>query len=114
MNLSPFAQSGFCCLLSSNNTVTHLTSLPSGIALGYGLDDRGFESLQGLGIFLFTTASRLELGPNQPPIQLVQGAFTPRLKRPERAAVHFPPSKSEVKNVWSYTSAPQYVLWCGA
>jgi hypothetical protein len=30
----------------------------SGIALGYGLDDRGFESRQGLGIFLFTTASR--------------------------------------------------------
>jgi len=23
---------------------------------GYGLDDRGFESRQGLGIFLFTTA----------------------------------------------------------
>jgi hypothetical protein len=34
----------------------------SGIALGCGLDDRGFESRQGLGIFLFTTAlSRLAL-----------------------------------------------------
>jgi hypothetical protein len=31
----------------------------SGIALGYGLDDRRFESRQGLGIFLFTTASIL-------------------------------------------------------
>jgi hypothetical protein len=30
----------------------------SGIALGYGLNDRGFETRQGLGIFLFTTASR--------------------------------------------------------
>jgi hypothetical protein len=30
----------------------------SGIALGYGLDDRGFESRQELGIFFFTTASR--------------------------------------------------------
>jgi hypothetical protein len=28
----------------------------SGIALGYGLDNWGFESRQGLGIFLFTTA----------------------------------------------------------
>jgi hypothetical protein len=26
----------------------------SGIDLGYGLDDRGFEYLQVLGIFLFT------------------------------------------------------------
>jgi hypothetical protein len=30
----------------------------SGIALGYGLNDRRFETRQGLGIFLFTTASR--------------------------------------------------------
>jgi hypothetical protein len=28
------------------------------MALRYGLDDRGFESRQRLGIFLFTTASR--------------------------------------------------------
>jgi hypothetical protein len=27
-------------------------------ALGYGLDDQGFESRQGLGIFLFTTTPR--------------------------------------------------------
>jgi hypothetical protein len=31
----------------------------NGIALGYELDDRGFESLQGLEIFLYTTASSL-------------------------------------------------------
>jgi hypothetical protein len=29
----------------------------------------GFDSRQGLGIFLFTTASRTALGPTQPPIQ---------------------------------------------
>jgi hypothetical protein len=33
----------------------------SGTALSYGLDDRGFESLQGLVIFLFTTAYRPSL-----------------------------------------------------
>jgi hypothetical protein len=33
------------------------------IVLGYGLDDQRFKSQQGLGIFLFTTASRLALGP---------------------------------------------------
>jgi hypothetical protein len=38
------------------------------IALAYGLYDRGFESRQGLGIFLFTTVSRLALEPIQPVI----------------------------------------------
>jgi hypothetical protein len=33
------------------------------IALGYGLNDRGFESREELGIFLFTTVSRQALGP---------------------------------------------------
>jgi hypothetical protein len=48
----------------------------SGIALGYGLDDLEFESLHGLGTFLFTTASRTALGPTQPPIQRVpKGSF---------------------------------------
>jgi hypothetical protein len=41
----------------------------SGIALGYGVDDRKFEPRQGLGIFFFTTASRPVLEPTQPPIQ---------------------------------------------
>jgi hypothetical protein len=33
------------------------TTAGAGIGLGYELDNRGFESRQGLGIFLFTTAS---------------------------------------------------------
>jgi hypothetical protein len=33
----------------------------SGIALGCGLDDRGFESRQGLGILSFATASILDM-----------------------------------------------------
>jgi hypothetical protein len=35
----------------------------SGIALGYELEDRGFESRQRLGIVLFATVSRPALGP---------------------------------------------------
>jgi hypothetical protein len=76
----------------------------SGIALSYGLDDRGFESRQGLGIFLFTTASRPALGPTQPPIQWVPEALSLGVKRSGREADHSPSSGAEVKNAWSYTS----------
>jgi hypothetical protein len=73
----------------------------AGIALGYGLDDREFESLQGLVIFFFTTASRTVLGPTQPPIQCVTGTLFLGVKRPGREADHSPPSNAEVKNAWS-------------
>jgi hypothetical protein len=75
-----------------------------GIALGYGLDDRGFESRQGLGIFLFATASRPALGPTQLPIHWVPRALSLGVMRPVRKADHPPPSSAEVKNTWSYTS----------
>jgi hypothetical protein len=48
----------------------------SGIELGYGLDDRGLVSRQGLGIFLLTTVFRPALGPTQSPIQCVPGALS--------------------------------------
>jgi hypothetical protein len=74
----------------------------------------GFGPRQGLGIFLSATASRPALGPIQPPIQLVPGIVSPRAKRSGREANHSPSSSAEVKNAWSYTSAPQYffMAWC--
>jgi hypothetical protein len=69
----------------------------SGIALGYGLDDRGFESRQGLRIFLFTTASRLALVPTQYPIQWVPGALSLEVKRPGLEADHSHPSRAGIK-----------------
>jgi hypothetical protein len=78
--------------------------------MGYGLDDRGFESQQGLGIFLFGTASRPTLGPTKPPIQWVPGALSLWVKRLGREAERSPPSTAEAKNAWKYTSTPQYVF----
>jgi hypothetical protein len=67
------------------------------VALGYGLDYRGFESRQELGILLFTTASRPALGPTQLPIQLLTGALSLRVKRTERENDHSLSSSAEVK-----------------
>jgi hypothetical protein len=73
----------------------------------------GFESRQGLGIFLFT-ASRLALDPTQPPIHWISWAFFLEVKGPEREADHSPPSSVEVKNMWSYTASLPYAFraWC--
>jgi hypothetical protein len=56
-----------------------------------------FDFRRGLGIFLFTTASRTALGPTQPPIQYVPGARSLWAKWPEREADHSPPSSAGVK-----------------
>jgi hypothetical protein len=63
-----------------------------------GLDDRGFDSRQELGIFLFATASRPALGPTQPPIQWVPEALSLGVKRPGHEADQSPPSSAEVNN----------------
>jgi hypothetical protein len=68
----------------------------------------GFESRQGLGIFLFITTSRPALGPTQP-VQWVPGALSLGVKRPGRED-HSPPSSAEVKNARSYTFTPQYTF----
>jgi len=80
--------------------------LDIGIALGYGLDGRAFESRQGLGIFLFTTVSRSALEPTPPLIRWVTGALFLGVKGLVHETDHSSPSGAEVKNVWAYTSAP--------
>jgi hypothetical protein len=87
----------------------------SGIALGYGMDDPGFESRQRLEIFLFTTASRPALRSIHLPIQWVPAALSLRIKRPGRETDHSPPSSAEIKNAWCYTSPlPNTPSWRGA
>jgi hypothetical protein len=66
-------------------------------ATGSTIGVLGFYSWRGLGIFLFTTASRTALGTTQPPIQWVPGAISLRVKRPGSISDHLPPSSTEVK-----------------
>jgi len=50
-----------------------------------------------LGIFLYTTASRTALWPNQSPIQWVPEALSLEVKRLGREADISPPSSAKVK-----------------
>jgi hypothetical protein len=79
------------------------------------MDDWWFESQQGLGIFLFTTTSRLVLCPTKPPIQWIQGALSlQQSSRGMKLTDHPSLCSVEVKNSWRYTSTPQYAFmaWC--
>jgi len=82
--------------------------------LAHILGVRGFDSRRGLLIILFSTASRPALGPTQGSYSMGTGGSFPGLKRPLREADHSPPSSSEIKNAWRYTTTPQYVFmaWC--
>jgi hypothetical protein len=54
-----------------------------------------------MGIFLFTTVSRLALRLAQPPIKLVLGAFSPGVKWLGCEADNLPPFSAKVKNEWN-------------
>jgi hypothetical protein len=75
-----------------------------GYAMGWTIRVLEFDFGLGLGIFLFTTASRTALGPTQPSIQWVPEALSLGVKLLRREANHSAPSSVEVKNAWSYTS----------
>jgi hypothetical protein len=83
------------------------------LAAGWTNRVRGFDSRWELGFFLFFTAFRPVLGPNQPPIQWVPGVLSPEVKRPGRETDHSPPSNAEVRNAWRYTSTLNMSSWHG-
>jgi hypothetical protein len=74
----------------------------------------GFDSRQGLRIFLFDTATRPALGPTQPPVEWVPGSLSLGVKRPGCEADHSTPSIAEVKGcVELYHHYPNVLMvWC--
>jgi hypothetical protein len=75
----------------------------------------GFDSQQGLGIFLFTTEFGTALGPTQPPIQWVPGALSLGVKQLKHEADNSPPSSAKIKEwVELYLHSPNTPSWHGA
>jgi hypothetical protein len=64
----------------------------------------------GLGIFPLLHRVQTSSGAHPAPYPMGTEDSFPRVNRPEREADHSPPSSVEVKNVWRYTSTPQYVF----
>jgi hypothetical protein len=65
-----------------------------GIATGYGLDDQGGGSSS----------------PGRTSYKIGTGSSFPGAKRQGREADHSPPTSTEVKKMWIYTSTPPYVF----
>jgi hypothetical protein len=82
--------------------------------MGWMIGVLEFVSWQGLGIFLFTTASRMALRPTRPPIQWVPGALSLRVKLLRWEADHSPPSSAKVKMSGTKPPFLQYAFmaWC--
>jgi hypothetical protein len=84
-------------------------SIPVGIVTRVRTGRPGFDFRQGWGLFLLAIVSRQFLGSTPSPVQWVQGILSSGLKWPGHEVDHSSSSSAEVKNVWSYTSSPQYV-----
>jgi hypothetical protein len=83
-----------------------------GVAIGYGLDDRGGQSSSAVRVknFVFPTSFRPVLGP---PSHVCNGyrRLSPQSKAADAWKVdHSPPTSAEVKKTWICTSTPLYVF----
>jgi hypothetical protein len=74
-----------------------------GIALEYGLDDRGHRVQFPAGAGNFSLHHRIQNGSGAHPTSYPMGT---RGSFPGGEADHSPPSSAEVKNAWSYSSTP--------
>ena len=68
-----------------------------------------FDFQQRRENYFFSEASRQFLGPIQSANKRLSRGLSPVIKlQLGREVIHLPPHTIEVKNVWSYTSAPAY------
>jgi len=80
-------------------------SRDSAVNISTGLGAGRSGVLIPVGQHIFSKTSKTVMGPTQPFIQWVQGsAFSEDTKRPGRDSGQLPPSSSDVKNEWIYTS----------
>jgi hypothetical protein len=94
------------------SSISGISGSAVGIAIGYGLDDRGVGVRVPVGSRTFTCPHRPDrlLGSTQPPIQRGTGTISLRVKRPGLKAEHSLPTSAEVKKTWTYTSIYPYVF----
>jgi hypothetical protein len=82
--------------------------------MGWIIGVLGFDFRREMGILLFTTLSRMALGPTQPSIQWVRGALSLGVQRLGREADHSPPSSADVEEcVKLYLHSPNTPSWRG-
>jgi hypothetical protein len=124
--VSPFSKDEVVAALSSSLTtirsrgpkcVWSFTFIPwelSPYSAGYGLDGRG--SIPGMvkRFFLFSITSSQCLGPTQRPMQCIQRAVSPGVKRLGREADHSPSSSVEVRNGGAIPTLPHTSSWRSA
>jgi hypothetical protein len=80
-----------------------------GIETVYGQDDRGVGVRVPVRPRIFSSPRRPDWlwGP---PNLLSTGALSPGVKRLGREADHSPPTNTEVKKMWIYTTTPAYAF----
>jgi hypothetical protein len=103
-------------VITINNSIQQLKSRDSsvGIALGYGLDDRGSKVRFPAGARNFSLHHRVQngSGAHPPSYPMNTRALFLRLKRPGREADHSPPPSAEVKEwVELYLHYPNKPPW---
>jgi hypothetical protein len=98
-----------CCCCCYYYYYYYYIPLESAVNIGTrpGLGNQGIAVRFPAGTrdLFYSTAFRPALGPAQPPIHCVSGTVSPGLQ-----ADHSPPSSTEVKNTWSWTSTLPYVF----
>jgi hypothetical protein len=81
--------------------------------MGWMAEKSRFDSWQRQKFSIFSTASRLTLGPTQPPIQWMLGALSLGFKQLERESDHSLLSSAKIKNCRAIPSLPHMYSWRG-